>query len=456
MISLLPCVVPLFALLLESGNPAGPQALQDAGPETSPIATAATAESIAIGAALRASRSAPAGNTAEFVRRVTKAGPGALAAAFDVLVQRVVPEAEAGDPRQVLSAPQRTILLQALARFPQPDVRAHVAARLRAEAADPGAVRLAAVHVLGVVGTAADLQRLPALAPRKSDENESLTRDARSAVHDACAAILRRDPRAWSVVSDVVRTTDRSAARSLLEAVGSGPDPRALEVLFRSVTCHPDLSALAVASVLTVGPSLDGEITREFADWMAHELPSARKEHRQGLLQAIGALDDGSHAQVLIDALEDDEPEVREAAAWALRRTTGFGYPATPEPWRAWLSDELRWNEVERERARAELESKDPSRVVAALRAYAGRRAWRESLAEDVAIVLQRDEPGLQLAACEVLQGLNAHSAIRPMASLLEAPEKGVRDAAHRALVSISGLELPQDARLAMEALDLL
>jgi len=447
----------VFTLLIAAQSPASLETTPDPEPQRQPSAFAtSTPELVAIGAALRASRSSPTSDASALVVRIAHAGPLALEAAFEVLVQRSVPEARADDASQTLSGPQRALVLQAIALLPITDVRAHLAVRLRAARTDAQAVHLAVVYVLGAVGSANDLQRLAALAPRKSEDADVLTRDARSALTEGAVAILARDPRAWRVIDDVVRTANRSAARCLIEAVGARRDPRALEILYSAVSAHPDLSPLAVASVQRVGPSLDGEVTLQFTSWMASEFAFARKESRQGLLQAIGVLDDGSHAHVLVDALDDEEFEVREAAAWALRKMTGFGYPATPEPWRAWLHDEQRWNDDERAAARAALESSDVAEVVVALRAYAGRRAWRESLALDVALVLERNEPNLQRLACEVLQSLNAYCAIRPMASLLDAPQTAVRDAARRALGSITGLELPQDAQLAMEALNLL
>lgn len=254
----------------------------------------------------------------------------------------------------------------------------------------------------------------------------------------------------------IVRTTDHIAARTLLEALGTRRDPRALAVLLESLHAHPGLAPLAVASATKVGASLDAAITEEFVAWMCDQLVDARREHAQGLLQAIGALDDGSHTPVLIDALDDEDVEVREAAARGLQRLTGFGFPSTPAPWRAWWDEEVRWNETERESAREDLGSDDPAIVVAALREYAGHRAWRDSLAEDVLLAVQNAEPNLRAVAFEVLEKLHASAAIRPMVSLLEAPESDVRGAARRALVSISGLDVPEDSRSALALLNML
>lgn len=449
----------LLTLLVAAG--VFPPIVERPGSEDAPAASvvAETPELLAIGAALRDARRSPDVQGAELAKRIVDSGPGALAATFDVLAGGRVPATSSTDGPQVVSEAQRAVLLAALARFPSAAARAHVDARVRNAGDDPveaARIHLAAVHALGAIGSARDLQRIAAIAPHEEGDDQALTRDARNALRDAAAAILARDTAAWSAMPGVIRTVGRSPARALLDAVATKRDPRALDVLYQSVNAHPDLRPLATAAVLRVGPSLDPSLTRDFAAWMADASRGARREHKEGLLRGIGVLDDGTHAQVLIDALADEEREVREAAAWSLRRLTGFGYPATPEPWRAWLAGELRWNAREREDARDGLRARDPARVVAALRSYTGRRAWRESLAEDVALVLDRSEPGLRVLGCEVLEDLHALAGIRPLAALLAAPEERVRTSARRALVTITGIELPSDPMQALEALQLL
>lgn len=445
----------VFALALpgsEADVPPYPQTGALAGPE-SPFRSD---EARVVAGCLRTSRSNPSA-AAELAVRIATSGPRALEAVFGVLVERRIEPVQPDDALQVLSVPQRALLLDALRRLPPESVRAYVTAQLRAAQPDDDGVHLAVVHALGAVGKASDLQKLVALAPRKQgDADGSWTRDARAAVKLAVESILARDPRAWVELPGIVRTTDHVAARTLLDALGARRDPRALAVLFESLHAHPGLAPLAVATSSKVGPSLDGEITRGFVDWMTNQLVVARREHGQGLLQAIGSLDDGSHAQVLIDALEDEDEEIRQAAAWGLQRMTGLGYPATPAPWRAWWEEEQRWNEFERDRLRDDLAAGDAGVVCAALREYAGRRAWREDLAEDVLIAVRRPEPGLRIAAIGVLENLHAVSAIGPIAALLDAPDAGVRDAVRRTLGSISGLDLPEDPESAMALLNLL
>ncbi|MBL8862460.1 MAG: hypothetical protein JNK02_10670 [Planctomycetes bacterium] len=446
-------ILAILSLLALATSPVPARAESGGAPPTHAPAVGPAAT---IGAALRAARRAPDAPVRPFAERIAGAAPGLLEAALDVLIEERVPAVEPDDAFQILSGPQRAILLSALARWPRAEVRASLAARLESAAEGDARVSLAAVRLLGAVGGAADLQRIVALAPRKPGEPEALTRPAREALREATAAILARDPRAWERAGDIVRTADRAAAKCVVEAVAVDRDPRALRVLAEAARVQRDLAPLCVAGAQRVGPSMDADVVLGFVEWMTGELALARPEYRRSLYQAIGTLDDGSHAELLIDGLADEDQGVRESALWGLRKISGYGFSATPDPWIAWLAQELRWNEVERPRLRTQLAAREPERVAAALRGYAGRRVWRESLAEDVAIVLERSEPALQLLACEVLESLRALSAVRPMAALLSAPEEGVRDAAWRALGTISGLDLPRDPEAAIERLLLL
>jgi HEAT repeat protein len=376
----------------------------------------ATPAHLEVARALRESRRASAGTSARLVARIAAAGPGALEAQLDVLARRRVPETGPDDAPQVLSDPQRELLLAAIARMPSAAVRAAVAARLEA-APDDADTRLAAIHVLGAVGAAKDLARLPALAPRKHVEERvrPLTREAREAVRAACAAIL-------------------------------GRDARALEVLQGAVHAHPPLAPQAVALAVKCGRSTDPALDREFAAWMTGELRGARPEYARSLLQAIGVLDDGANVPALIERLEDADGGVRESAVWALRRVSGLGFAEDPQPWRVWYADEAAWHERARPRLREDLGSHDVERVVAALRAYSDRRTRRAELAEEVAVVLGCAQPELRRLACSVLQQLGVPSACGALAGLLEDAEDTVSEAAWQALRALSGLDLPRDA----------
>ncbi len=398
-----------------------------------------------IGAALRSARADPLAATGPLVEAILRSGPAAVDATVTVLVAAMVPRTHPDDEPQALSAPQRGILLEAVARMPPAEIRAQIGERLRAAPDVDTRVDLAAVHALGVIGNRHDLQPMTKLAPRKPGDRSVLTRDGRDALRNAVRGILDRDAGAWMDIAYVIRRSDRAAAQALLEAVGAEPDPRGLPVLADSAHSHPELAALCVGVATRVGPAQDVDATAEFVAWLVGEVAGARAQYRCGLLRAIGALDDGAHAADLIEALDDDDKSVRASAAWALKTLTGFGFGANPAPWNAWLATETAWNEVDRPVRREDLTGEDAVRAASAVRAYRGRRVAREALGEELVPVLAREEIALQILACDVLADLRARAAIPALAGLLDATDDGVREAARRSLAAICGRSIPSD-----------
>jgi len=411
-----------------------------------------TPEHLAIAAVLRESRQAEASATGRLAQRIADSGKGAAEAGIDILFRGRVPEVGQGDRPQVLSEPQRSLLLDALARLPEADVRAGLATRLGSDPPDAGS-RVAAVDLLGAIGNAGDLARIVDLAPRGPGDEKVLLREARRAVRSSFTAILRRDPGAWPALAQIVGRIDADAGRPALEAVGSGRDPRALEVLYRAARSLPALRIQATTLVAVCGRSARASVDREFAAWMASELPLARTEYARALLQGLGVLDDGSHVAAMIERLEDLHAGVRDAAWTALKRESGLGFPADVQPWLAWHREEVAWHANRRPRLGDDLVSNDALRIVAALRAYSGHRTRRAELARDVARVLVHARPDLRLLACQVLGSLGDPCATADLAKSLLDPDPAVSEAAWMALKSITGLELPRDALQVRELL---
>lgn len=409
----------------------------------------------AIGVVLRRARATPDAPTGPLVEAILRAGPQATDAAVTVLVESMVPRAKPDDEPQTLSVPQRAILLDALTSMPNAEIRSRIGERLRSAPATDARVGLAAVHALGAIGNRHDLQPMVRLTPRRPGDRDALTRSGRDALREAAGGILERDAGAWRSIAGVIRAADRGAAQALLEAVGAKTDPRGLPVLHESANSHPELAALCVGVASRVGPAHDAEATAEFVGWMCAELESARPEYRRGLLRAIGALDDGTHAAELIGALDDEDAGARTSAAWALRTLTGFGFGPTAAPWNAWLAGETAWNEVDRPLRREALAAEDPVVVATAVRAYRGRRVGREALGEEVATVLAREETSLLILACDVLGDLRAHAAVPALVELLDTADDGVSEAAWKSLCAIKARPISRDPSEAAEQLGL-
>lgn len=400
--------------------------------------------------ALRASRNTPAPPPAELAARIAAGGPRAVEACLEILVRRRVPQTSDDEAVQILSDPQRAIVIQALRALPEDAVRASTR-RLRAD--QPGeASDLAAIHVLEAVGGAADLALLGELASAHEREGR-LPRSFRSASRAAYASILARHADAWPAAKSLAERAPIGCVRELLWALASRRDPRAVLVLHAAAATYPELVAQAAAAVVTCGASADLESDRRFCEWLVDQLSSARPECRRQIVRALGVLDDGVHADLFVAGLQDEDAGTREAALWALRRQSGLDLPADPAQWRSWLDDAARWFENDRASAQEKLVSRRPGAVAAALATYQGKRFRRADLALDVVQVLERDEAQLRVLACGVLAELESSAAIPALVRVLDDEDPQVAEAARRVLRQLSGLDFTEGSEAAMEAL---
>jgi HEAT repeat protein len=380
------------------------------------------------------------------------AGPGAVAAEIDILVRRRVPETNPKDSPQILSEPQRELVLAALTRSSESAVRAELKARLDKDPLDEG-TRLAAMHALGAVGNARDLLRLAELAPRHAGDDPTLTHESKRTLTSACAAVLRHDPKAWSALSEVLRRVDAEAGRAMLGSVASTREPRALPVLFAAARWQPELGPQAAALAASCGPSTDPVLDHDFTVWIIAALPEARPVYRRSLLQALGTIDDGTNVATLIQSFDDADAGVRDSALWGLRKLSGLGFPAERAPWKAWSASEEAWHRGKRAHLQQELASNSVARISAALHEYSDRRTRRGQLAGDVEKVLERPEPELRVLACAVLGQLGSPVSCEALAEAMRDADASVREAAWQALCKITGKDLPHDAEEARAAM---
>ena len=421
-------------------------------PALAPWSWPTTSAHVVIGRCLREARRAGPTANPRLVQAILESGPDAPAAMVDILARQRVPEADEGDHPQILNEPQREVLLSALAKAPKDRVGDALKEKLEASADDDRA-KLGAVYVLGVIGTANDLPRLVELAPRKSGSSESLTVAGRDAVSATTTGILRRDPRAWARITDVVQKSDPRCARSLLEGLARTKDPRVLGVLYDVARRKETLASVCVPLAAQCGPSSDPSLEQDFLAWVEEQLKDASPAYARALLQTLGARDDGEHAQAMADRLQAKDESVRAAALWALKQVSGLGLPGDPVGWNAWLREEQAWHQRVRPRLKEDLASKDVDRVVVALRSYSERRTRRGDLAAEVAPVLKSPRPELRRIACEVLGKLGSSAANPALLAALEDPDTSVAEAARKALSAIRGVEIPRDRALARSML---
>jgi len=362
-------------------------------------------------AVLRECRKADESTLVRLQTELRKQEPLLREALLDILVRARVPEVSATDAPQVLSEPQRACVLHALRASDPKVLRATLAVWSQEEALQPG-VSLAALHVLAEIGNRDDLVALSRLAPRKLQalvEGEgaapiaALTREGRTALREACAGILHRDPEAWSMLAGLMTRVDEPTAKVMLEAVGSLQNPRALPVLARVARTQRDLVSHALAQVPKVGPTTETELAAEFAAWIASQLPFARGEQVRLYAQALASLDEGTHVAVLVECLAGDAA-AQDAGHQALRHITGVDFGLDADAWTAWMQTDRAWHDERRPVLAEDLVSADLGRVVTALHEYAQHRTRKSELIQDLAAATQDERDVVRELVVRILR----------------------------------------------------
>lgn len=397
----------------------------------------------ALAAPLRESRKGSA-EPKELLGRLTAPGADAIAPLLDILIEERVPRAAPADAPQLLSAPQRELLLAALARLPRPSLRAELERRLAPADELAGAeLRLAALRVFAAAGQSADLPRLSALAPRTDDE---LPVPAAEALRAAYAAILRGEPGLLSRGLALLRGCDDAAASQMLFALGDLRDKRALPLLEDCTRSRPELAQQAIGLLAQLGPSDDPDFDRRVAAWLAGQLDFARTEWTRAALRALGVYDDGRQVPALLEQLDAPHPGLREAALDALRRVSGLKLGGSAPAWREWYADESAWQESGEPAARLELASNQDARVARALDEFAAHRLFRDERVQAVLEVLENGSPAMRVLACSTLARMGSQGALPALVENISSERPALAEAAWRAACALSGQTLPRSS----------
>jgi HEAT repeat protein len=379
-----------------------------------------------VASALRRSRLERTKESEAFAREISAGGPAVLRPCLDTLELQRVACVSPSDVEQMLSSPQREILLLALAELPSPQVLSGGFERL-ALSQEP-AVRRLMLDVLQVAGAAAHLAELDELA---LGEGEALPRpELEESFQAALAGILRRDPRAYDQLATFHRDAPEPLADAIVRAVGDAGDTRGLSFLEHAITFRTSQLSLCASQVKRLGRSGDPD----------------RPEACRALFLALGELRDSEAVPILIEFLSSADAGLAGNAHWALRRITDLEFPPLPERWSSWYESELEWFVREQDFVLRDLHSGSLSAATAAVRAISERRLWREELADELLSALQRPRTQLRAPICRALERLGVQSAAEGLVDMLDDGDPASVQAALRALTALTGRELPADS----------
>jgi len=379
---------------------------------------------------------------AGFVDELDALDTGSLPAFLEILERERVPPLEPDQREQMLSEPQRAILLAALGRREPRAVLAALDRRL--ELGQDVAGRLLALRVLGTVGTSTALQRMIDHTLIKDEEEPPAGLE--QALREAVASTLARDPGGFAELNVLLQRTHASLRPALVQAAGDTKQARAIEIFSHALVIQPDLAPFVAAQVPRVGRSLDNKVNVDLVERLRALLDASDPNIQRAVALALGELRDDHSIPALIDLLDSEDSGLAQNACWGLQHATGLGFPASSERWRRWYADERSWFAREERGVLRDLESRDPAKVSTALREISQRRTERDELATEVIAVLQRAEPSLRAQACETLAALGSSIALQALLERLETDIPFCSQSAWRALRTITGLDLPSEA----------
>lgn len=369
-------------------------------------------------------------------RRLADLGPGVVGLLMDVLEGRRVPDVEGGtgDP-QVLSRAQRETILVALESLGRGIVMPAFEQRLAsAKSYDE---RRAAVEVIGAVAEGGEFERLFSLTldPETARYDAKLSKSLQQSV----AGIVSRDAYGFEVLEHQLGDLDEGQLEAVILGVGRTRDPAGLEVL-TSVPWGKERHRILIASqVPLLAPSNTRDLNREVADQMFVDLGSPNDNLVNASILALSGLEDFSCVPRLIELLGSESTRIRSSAHHALCRITGKSTTASLGVWRHWYRTEDQWARTQGDRSVDALLGGNEKEALAALEDIGTHRLGRHRLALETSVALFHDSARVRSTACNTLAGLGSRWSVNGLRDALLDPSIGVTEAAHAALLTITG-----------------
>lgn len=410
--------------------------------ESLPIAPQWSAEERAVIELLRGLRKKEHARDKDIGVRLAVAGERVLPLFLELLVARSVPPLEEGEP-QILSEVQEKAILAAVTQLEREPVLAEVKAALGA--GEPRR-RHAALGCIGAVGRANDLLPLfeLALGP-EAPQGTELEKGMARALQRAVTSVLARDPFGFEQLVSLRRITRPELVPALIVAVGATRDPRGLLYLSEVAYWNNKLVADVMGQVPLLGPSGDEAVDGAMKVRLRAYLDENEPGTCRAAITALTALGDEECIAALIPLLESESAGLRENAHWGLKQLTGLSLAPTPEMWSRWHRAELYWLVREKPKLFKRLRENDPAVVADALRTILTHPLAQRELATALPDLLKSRWKALRILACRTLADLGAREAVGRLVWALEDPDVEVATAAHAALRSLTGLDLPRE-----------
>ncbi len=274
-------------------------------------------------------------------------------------------------------------------------------------------------------------------SPRRTEApaNQAVVKSFESAL----SARLRLRPREARELDDLLERAHPELRHAIIRAAGKSPTSESSNFLTRVLDDDPSLDLMVLAELARIYGITHEPLDPSVEMRISMHLVSSNAALRRQACLAAGRLELFDLTSQLIGLLSDEDSGIRTNALWALERIAAKTMAADPATWKRWHKAELTWWSGEARAAFAALQHGEPYEVGAALRTLSGHRFYRHQIAEELVLVLQREEDFLVAQACASLGALRSGRAIPDLGETLLHESEAAREAAMGALRLISG-----------------
>lgn len=380
----------------------------------------------------------------DIAQKIARLGRDAIAPSVGILLG-LVPEPESESAPHPVAVEQRErILFGALRRLPA----SAVLDELRHHASEEKSVdeRLLVVHVLGEIGGSQAVDALLAIATHL-EPIQWMRTYVQEVIEGSIATALQRDAGQLKRVAAALTGSDLRFAPILVRSLGRAGLPAALPVLVRALGRDVEVDLAVSQELVNIVSSSFGTLTAEDMGRLRDLLDASDARLVRGGAAALARLGDEESCARLVALLGDDDPLTASTAHWGLKQLSGLDLPADAEAWGRWHERERDWFDTAYPVLCAAIAASDADRLMGPANDALTHPLFKHRIAAVIEPLLESDNAILGRLACSVLGRLGSRSCIPRLVACLEAEDDALRALAWNALRSITGMQLPQDAK---------
>lgn len=273
--------------------------------------------------------------------------------------------------------------------------------------------RAALIRVVGYLGGSAEFPLLARLA--KPLDASPLAEVTRNAFEASVRAWAESDPNTLRALRTQFGSLDHRLIVSAIAGLEQAAIPGLVDGLAELLRQVPAVDSLLIAAIARTAERARPPFQASTCAKVRNAMSGGRPRHNALVAAAIGALEDYEGIPTLVEALDDQDPNLRRAAARALRKITGQSHGLDSSRWAIWYWVEQRWWNEEATDAFSTLRHGDSSEAIGVIRELAQRGLFRHELAELACDGLQRDEPEVVALVCQLLRDLDSVAAVEPL-----------------------------------------